>query len=167
MSEYLFEEIQAEHLPDVREIYTYYILNSTATFHQHILSLAEMRELVFFDNPKYITYIILDQGKLCGYVLLTQHKKREAYDTTAEVTIYLQPNYTGKGLGSRALKFIEAKAVANGFHVLVATICGENEQSLKLFEKSGYTKCAHYKEVGRKFDRWLDLIAYQKIIAAK
>lgn len=90
--------------------------------------------------------------------------KREAYDGTAEVTIYLKTGFTGKGLGSMALKYVENHAKHQHLHVLVATICGENEESIRLFSKNGYDKCAHYKEVGQKFGQLLDVVAYQKIL---
>jgi phosphinothricin acetyltransferase len=80
------------------------------------------------------------------------------------VTIYLKPEYTGKGVGSRALEFLEKVAVEKKFHVLLAIICGENEQSINLFMRRGFEKCGHYREVGRKFGRLLDVVSYQKII---
>jgi phosphinothricin acetyltransferase len=70
----------------------------------------------------------------------------------------------GRGLGGRGAQFIEDVAKSNGIHVLVATICGENEASIRLFERNGYEKCAHFREVGKKFGRWLDVVAYQKIL---
>lgn len=165
MNKIKFEEIQETHLTKVLEIYTYYVLNTTATFHAHVLDLEEMRELVVFDSPKYKTFVIYDEDTLCGYVILTQHKKREAYDGTAEVTVYLKHDYIGKGVGTLAVKFIEDYAKTKEFHVLVATICGENSKSIRVFERNGYIKCAHYKEVGRKFGQLLDVVAYQKIIS--
>ncbi len=164
-NEILFQEIQEEHLPQVLEIYNFYILNSTATFHMQPLSLEEMRELVFFDDPKYQTFIIKDSGIICGYVIVTQFKKREAYGETAEVTIYLSQDYTKKGIGSLAISHAEHFAHEQHFHVLVAGICGENRQSIRLFEKNGYTKCAQYQEIGRKFGRYLDVVYYQKILS--
>lgn len=164
--DYRFEEIKEIHLPDVLEIYNDYIMNSTATFHLKPLSLKEMRELVFFENKRYRTFVVIEEGKICGYVYLAQHKKREAYDDTGEVTVYLRSNHMGKGLGTAALKHIEGFAKGKSFHVLIATICGENEKSIRLFEKNGYFQCAHYKEVGKKFGKWLDLVAYQKILQA-
>jgi phosphinothricin acetyltransferase len=164
MSAYRFEEMSEVYLSGVLEIYNHYVLHSTATFHMHLLAVDEMREIVFFHNPKYQTFVILKNNDLQGYVLLTQYKKREAFDGTAEVTIYLKPDCTEKGIGSLALKYIEAVAKRVGIHTLIAIICGENSQSIRLFEKNGYFKCAHYKEVGRKFDRLLDIVDYQKII---
>lgn len=76
MSDIIFEEIRNEHLPFVLEIYNYYVLNTTATFHSRELSINEMKEIVFFENPKYKTFVINENGEISGYVLLTQHKKR-------------------------------------------------------------------------------------------
>ena len=164
MEKYRFEKIKEEHVEELRAIYLYYINHSTATFHKREISTDEMRDLVLFNHPKYEGYIMRCQETLCGYVLLTQYKTREAFDQTAEVTIYLKKGYEGQGLGSRALEFIENRAKTKELHTLVALICGENTGSIALFEKHYYTKCAHYKEVGHKFNRWLDLVCYQKII---
>jgi phosphinothricin acetyltransferase len=164
MKNYNFEQIKETDMTEVASIYNHYVLNTTATFHAHALTLSDMRELVFFENPKYCTYVIKENVQILGYVLLTQHKKREAYDATGEVTIYLRPDQIGKGLGSLAVTFIETVAKEKAFHVLLATICGENEKSIGVFERNGYIKCAHYKEVGQKLGKWLDVVAYQKIL---
>lgn len=164
MGEYCFVEMQEQYLNEILDIYTHYVLNSSATFHARVLTYEEMREIVFFNSETYKTYVIFEDSMICGYVILAQHKKREAYNTTAEVTIYLKPGFTGKGIGTMAVQYIERYARQQDLHVLIATICGENERSIKLFEKNGYIKCAHYKEVGRKFGKLLDVVAYQKII---
>jgi phosphinothricin acetyltransferase len=159
-----FEELTAERLPEVMEIYNYYILNTTATFHTRALTQEQMKEVVFFANPRYKTFAIISGGRLCGYVILSQHKKREAYDGTAEISIYLRQEYAGKGIGSQAVRFIEHYAREQGIHVLIATICGANNRSIRSMEKNGFEKCAHYKEMGRKMGQLLNIVAYQKIL---
>lgn len=159
-----FEEIRDEHLNSVLDIYNYYVVNTTATFHDHALSVDEMRKLVLFDNPRYRTFIILCETNICGYVILKRHKEREAYDKTAEVTVYLKPECIGRGLGNLAVQHIENFARNSDIHVLIASICGNNLNSIKLFSQNGYFKCAHYKEVGRKFGQVLDVVAYQKVL---
>ncbi len=159
-----FTKLTPEELPAVLEIYNHYILNTTATFHMHPLTLEEMRGIVFFDSPNYQTFSIKTGEALCGYVLLTRYKPREAYDGTAEVTVYLKPGYTGKGIGAQAIRFIEQFARQKQFHALLAIITGGNTPSIKAFEKNGYIKCAHFKEVGKKFEQLLDVVAYQKIV---
>lgn len=160
-----FQAAEPEHLPHILDIYSYYVLNSTATFQINPPSMEEMAQMVFFDNPRYQTFVILDAEVICGYVLLAQFKNREAYDRTAEVTIYLRPDYAGKGIGSRALQYIEEFARTRDIHVLVAVISGENQQSINLFARNGYSQCAFYRQVGQKFGQLLDVVAYQKILS--
>jgi L-amino acid N-acyltransferase YncA len=162
--EVTFEEMKEEYLEEVLSIYTYYILNTTVTFHIKPLSEQEMRALVFYDNPKHKAYVMRYENILCGYVILEPYRTREAYAGTAEIAVYLKPECTGKGIGSSAIRFIEEVARRNGIHVLIAAISGDNDKSIKLFAKNGYSQCAHYKEVGRKFGKWLDVVDYQKIL---
>jgi len=164
MTPYVFQKIKEDHLDDVLQIYTHYVLNTTATFHEKALTRDEMHVLVFFQNCRYQTFVALDGKTVCGYVFMTQHKKREAYDATAEVSVYLRPGYEGKGVGGLALKRIEEHARSQGIHVLLATICSQNTSSLRLFERNGFVMAAHYKEVGRKFEQWLDIFVCQKVL---
>ena len=166
MSKIKFEVITEKDVELVREIYLYYVRNSTATFHIREISLEEMKALVTFSEPKYEGYLIKMEDEVCGYVLLTQFKPREAFSHSAEVTIYLKHGYEGTGNGRIAIEFIETRArePEKEIHTLLALICGENIGSRMLFEKSGYSMCGVYREAGYKFDRWLDLITYQKLI---
>jgi L-amino acid N-acyltransferase YncA len=148
----------------VKEIYDYYILNSTATFHKDLISIEELKSVILIAHPKYKSFLIDYDGVTCGYCYISQYKKRQAYDRTAEITIYLKPEYSGKGIGEETLKLLETVAKNNEICVLIGIITGENQASIGLFKKCGYEKCAHFKKVGKKFDRLLDVVAYQKII---
>jgi phosphinothricin acetyltransferase len=156
--------MKEDYLPQILEIYNYYVENTTVTFHQHLLSIDEMKQLVFFDNPKYRAYAILSGNEVCGYVILTQYKVRESFNRTAEVTVYLKRNFARMGIGTKALRFIQQVASKTDIHVLVALITGENTASLNLFQRNGFEKCGYIKEVGYKFDRWLDLVVLQKLL---
>lgn len=159
-----FIEMNEDYLPRVLEIYNHYVQTSTATFHTQPLTLEEMRPIVFYEDPRFKAFVIFAAEQLCGYCILARFKAREAYRITAEATLYLHPDFTGKGIGSQVLTFLEDLARQNGFHSLIASICGENTPSIKLFEKNGYTKCAHFKEIGKKFGRLLDVVDYQKLL---
>ena len=145
-------------------VYNYYVRTSTATFHTEEIDETTFRGLLFPGYPRYDSWAVVVEGKAVGYVILARYKPREAYDGTAEVTIYLDPAFSAKGLGSAALTFVEARAREREFHNLLAIICGENTASIRLFEKHGYKQCAHYHEVGRKFGRWLDVVSYEKLL---
>jgi L-amino acid N-acyltransferase YncA len=164
MSEIIFKEMEEHHLQEVLDIYNYYVINTTVSFHTEPVTLNEFRGSVLFEKSMYQTFIIIKDSSVAGYVLINQHKKKQAYDLTGEVTIYLKQDYLGQGLGGKALAFIEGFARQKGYHVLIATICSENGASKYLFEKHGYQQCAHYREVGFKFGRRLDIVTFQKII---
>lgn len=159
-----FPEIGEEHLPEVLGIYNYYVLNTTVSFHTEPLDMAEMRQSVCSGGARFKSYAIMDGAEMQGYVLIARHKNKQAYDISGELSVYLKPGCTGKGAGGKALHFIEQKAAELGFHVLVATVCADNERSRQLFLRNGYEQSAHFKEIGYKFGRWLDIVSYQKIL---
>ncbi|AIQ12585.1 GNAT family N-acetyltransferase [Paenibacillus durus] len=157
-----FVEIGEEHLDEATEIYNYYVLNTTVSFHTDQLTVQEMKRNMLTGDPRFTSYAVMLEGEMQGYVLITRHKNKQAYDVTGEISVYLKPECTGKRLGRPALAFIEQIAAEHGFHTLVATVCSENNPSRSFFESSGYEQSAYYKEIGRKFGRWLDIVVYQK-----
>ena len=159
-----FVDILEEHLPLVQNIYSYYTQHTAYTFHSGLISLNELKEFLFIEHPKYKAFLIFSGDLLAGYCLLTQYKKRSAYDRTAEVSIYLKPDFTGKGLGSVAVKQLETVAGKTGIKVLLAFISEANMDSVRFFEKEGYVRCGHFKQVGEKFGKILDVFAYQKLL---
>lgn len=159
-----FIDIKKNDLEIIKDIYDYYILNSTATFHTDKISIRELKETIPIGHPIYKSFLINFNGKTCGYCCISHYKKRQAYNRTAEITIYLLPVFTGKGIGKLAVKKLEEVARQKGISVLIGIIAGDNYQSISLFEKCGYEKCAHFKQVGEKFGKILDVVAYQKIL---
>jgi L-amino acid N-acyltransferase YncA len=157
-----FREIKEEDFPVIKEIYDWYIAHSTATFHTDPILIAQLKEFIFIDHPLYKSYLVFNGDELAGYCFLTYYKNRQAYDRSAEVTIYLKPEFCGKGIGKTAMGHLEQVARRNGLKNLIGIIAGDNDGSIALFEKSGYSKCAHFKNVGEKFDKVLDVVAYQK-----
>lgn len=161
---YDFLEMNETYLPDITRIYNYYVTNSTATFHTRTQSIEDMRQIVFFNNGLYTCYVIIRGSEVCGYCILSPYHKREAFVGTAEISVYLAPEHSGKGLGGLAFDFVEELARARKLQVLIAAICHENEASIKLCERKGYVKCGHFKKVGKKFERVLDVVYYQKLM---
>jgi phosphinothricin acetyltransferase len=159
-----FIDLIDSHLDIVKNIYDYYIENSTATYYTEKISSQELKEFIPVGNPKYQSFLIMNDFECCGFGYLSQYKKRQAYDRTAEVSVYLKPEFTGKGIGTEVLRHLETIAKKNGISVLLAIISGDNDGSIRLFEKNKYEKCAHYKQIGEKFNKILDVVSYQKIL---
>jgi len=160
-----FIPLTEKDFPVVKDIYDFYVLHTTATFHTLPAAIALLKETIPVNHPKYKSYIITADNQICGYAFLAPYKDRPAYDRTAEVTVYLNQEYTGKGIGSAALEHLEDDARNSGeIKVLIGIISAENTNSVKLFEKAGYEKCAHFREVGEKFRKILDVVGYQKLL---
>ncbi len=157
-----FVDLIEEDFPIVKEIYDYYIQHSTATFHTEPISIKELKEFIYTDHPIYKSFLIKIENTLAGYCYFTYFKKRQAYNRTAEVTIYLKPEFTDKGIGKTAIHFLECEAQKTVIKNFLAVITGSNIESIKLFEKMGYIKCAHFKNVGEKSNQILDVVIYQK-----
>ena len=162
-----FTDLKEEDFELVKEIYNYYVINTTVTFHTDKLTAEELKKEILTGHPKYKSFLIKCDGIACGYCYLSQHNKRKAYDRTAELSLYLKPEYSRKGIGKISIDKIEEIARANGIKNLIGIIAEENIQSIKLMNKCGFEKCAHFKKVGEKFGRILDVVAYQKIIDDK
>ena len=144
-----FIDLKENDFEEVKEIYNYYVVNTTVTFHTDKLTAEELKKEILTGHPKYKSFLIKCDETACGYCYLSQHNKRKAYDRTAELSLYLKPEFSGKGIGKKNL---------------IGIIAEENIQSIKLMDKCGFEKCAHFKKVGEKFGRILDVVAYQKII---
>ena len=159
-----FKSILPENIAEVTSIYNYYVENSIATFHLDPISCQEMESTLLLGHPLYKSFVILCKNEVVGFCYLGQFRKKEAYDISAEVTLYIKHNYTGKKMGVEVLTFMEKTAKELGIKNLIGVITSENTGSLKLFERNGYFKCGHLKNIGIKFGRALDVLSYQKEI---
>ena len=159
-----FNPITKENIPFALEIYNWYVLNSTATFHLEAIPQKELERMVSIGHDKYQSFVILFDNEICGFCYLSQFRYKEAYDKSAEITLYLKQSYLGKGIGKTTLSYLENIAKGNNINNLVAVITEENIGSIALFEKQGYFKVGHLKNIGEKFGKAIDVVSYQKEI---
>lgn len=159
-----FKTIDKENIVDALIIYNWYVLNSTATFHLEAIEQKELERMVSIGHSKYQSYVILFDGVVCGFCYLSQFRYKEAYDKSAEITLYLKQGFLGKGVGKTTLTFLEEIAKKSKINNLIAVITAENTVSISLFEKYKYFKVGHLKNIGVKFGKALDVVSYQKEI---
>lgn len=144
-------------------VYNHYVIGSTATFQTEPVSPDEWAADAAGDPDRHGAWAIESDGAFAGYVVVTPFKSRCAYRDAAEVTVYLSPGHTGRGLGRAALAHVDDHAARAGLHALLAVVCAENAASLRLFEHAGYERCALLREVGSKFGRLLDVVYLEKL----
>ncbi|MBN1215011.1 MAG: N-acetyltransferase [Candidatus Lokiarchaeota archaeon] len=163
-SEIYFRPIENKDLKFISEVYNYFILKSTATYHIKILTEKEIRDYFMLFDPLIDGFIVSLGKEDAGFCLIKPYnKKKGGYFRTYEITIYIKNQYQKKGIGKKAIEYLEIIAKIKNIHVIIAGICTENISSIRLFERCGYIKCGFFKEVGYKFDRILDNVYYQKI----
>lgn len=155
-----------ERIEEAREIYNHYVRTSTATFAIEPVSADSFRAQVRWDDPSpWASWMILDeQQRMGGYCSLGPYHPREAYRYSGVVAVYLHHSQRGKGLGARAVRFLEDQGIQRGLHTLIALISGDNVASLALFEKLGFAPAGRLIQAGYKFGRYLDMITLQKML---
>lgn len=148
----------------IADVYNYYVLNSTATFHTQPASESYLESVLPWEHSVYETFLIKVDGKNAGFCYLGNFKPREAYNRSSEISIYILPDFQKKGVGLQVLVYLEGIAKQKRLKNLIGVITDENRASVKLFEKNGYQKVGHLKNIGEKFGRLLDVVTYQKEI---
>jgi phosphinothricin acetyltransferase len=148
----------------INEIYNHYVLNATSTY-QTEPSTREER-LAWFEahGPLHPVTIAEIDGQIVGWGSLSKFHPRAAYERSVEDSVYLRNDCRGKGIGSVVLADLIERALALGHHTVLGGIDFEQKASIALHKKLGFEPVAHYKEVGYKFGRWLDVVWMQKML---
>lgn len=158
----IFTKALSQHIESIRSIYNWYVQHTTVSFDIDPADFAKMTKLVLHEDERFPSYVMIREEQVIGYVMLSPFIHKHGSSRTAEVTIYIQHGFEGKGYGKQALKFIEERAVEYGFHTLISVICTENDASIAAFTKAGYQLKGILEQVAYKFDRYLDVSYYQK-----
>lgn len=102
--------------------------------------------------------------RILGFAVVSPFRERPAYATSVENSVYVTREARGRGVGETLLLELIRTAQGSGFHTLIARIVGENEGSIRLHEKCGFTLVGTEIEIGRKHGRWLDVVEYQYVV---
>ena len=141
----------------INDIYNHYIVNTIITFEVESLSLQQMEERIVEISAGHPYLVYEENSTVVGYCYASSWKSRCAYSSTLETTVYVHPDYTGKGIGKALMQELIKSIKQTSTHALIAGISLPNEASIKLHERMGFEKVAHFKQVGRKFNDWIDV----------
>ena len=150
-------------LAAITKIYNQAILRTTATFDTEPKSLEEQKLWFESHGPKYPVLVAEEDGKVIAWASLSKWSDRCAYSDTAEISLYVNENDRGKGIGRKLLKAIIREGEKSGLHSIIARIAEGNETSIHLHQSVGFEHIGIMKEVGRKFGKLLDIYFMQKI----
>ena len=154
----------AEHdLSAIKDIYNYAVLNTTATYDINPRDDKYFAGMLSEHTGKYLLAVYEDNGDIIGYVALSQFSRRDAYDITAELSVYVKADCQNKHIGTQLMEYALSYAqTENRFLTIVSLITSDNEHSIYLHKKFGFEFGGKIKNAGFKFNRMLGVDIYYK-----
>ena len=160
----MIRNASASDAKQICDIYNYYVINSTVTFEEELISTKEMSDRIDKVHSRLPWLVYEKENEVIGYAYATEWRSRIAYRYSAETTVYLKPGMHGKGIGSLLYKALIETIEPFSIHTLIGGIALPNDSSIALHEKLGFEKVAHFKEVGFKMNKWIDVGYWQLLL---
>jgi len=152
----------------IRQIYNHEVSNTVATFDLVPRSLEEQQRWITDRNGAFAAIVAIDaddeRGDVVGFGSLSPYKERAAYRTSVEDSVYVRRDRGGRGIGKLLLAELLRIGAASGFHAVFARISASSEASIALHRSCGFELVGIEREVGRKFNRWLDVALMQALL---
>ena len=148
----------------IASIYNKYVSATTITFETEPVTTEEMRGRVETISSAFPYFVYEYDGVVLGYCYAHLWKEREAYSKTLETTVYLAPEACHQGIGSQLMRHLIEDCRRRGYHALIACDTADNLSSLQFHRRLGFRQVSIFTEVGRKFDRWLDVIDLELVL---
>lgn len=153
-------------LPSILDIYNEAVLNTTATYDYEPRTL-DHRQAWFEDHVQhgYPVLVAVDEtSRVVGWSALNRYHDRAGYRFTTENSVFVAADRRGQGIGKLLLSPLIDAARERGFRAILAAIDADNVASVRLHARFGFEKVGHFKQVGFKFGRWLDVVYMERIV---
>ena len=157
-------EAKHEDAEAINEIYNHYVLTSTCTFHLEPVTTQERTEWLAEHSDRYPVILAVSDGKVIGWASLSPFRPRPAYVGTLESSVYIHHLHHRKGIGKLLMVDLISRAKDLGYHTIIAGAEASQTGSIRLHEELGFEHVATYKQVGFKFDTWLDTVFLQLML---
>jgi L-amino acid N-acyltransferase YncA len=153
-------------LASINDIYNHYVSRSTCTYQEEPEPIASRQAWFERHGPPHPVTVAELEGVMVGWGSLSAYHARSAYRFTVENSVYVHHQHQRRGIGGAILADLVARARAIGHRTIVAGIDASQDGSVALHARHGFIKAGELKEVGYKFDRWLDVIYMQLRLAS-
>jgi len=162
--EYSLSPISNEDRESIIDIFNYYVENSFAAYPENKLRYQAFDMFLHMSNGFPAGTIKDRSGKVVGFGMLRTHNPMPAFSQTAEITYFIHPDHTGKGLGKMLLGSLEKGAVEKCITNILANISSLNPDSIKFHQKNGFIECGRFRKVGKKKGQEFDTVWMQKLL---
>jgi phosphinothricin acetyltransferase len=153
-------------LAAINGIYNHYVVHSTCTYQEAPETLDGRRQWFAQHGNKHPVIVAVQDEQVIGWGSLSPYHKRSAYRHTVENSVYVHHQHHRCGIGSVLLQELINLSRNQGHRVIIAGIDGEQTASVEIHKKFHFEKVGHFKQVGFKFGRWLDVIYMELNLAA-
>ncbi|WP_062130815.1 GNAT family N-acetyltransferase [Demequina aestuarii] len=146
----------------IAALYNPYVRETVITFEYDEVSTEDMGSRIARVQELNLPWLVLeDEGSVIGFAYAAQYRPRAAYVHSVETTIYLAHGAGGRGLGRELYDALIARLRAGHAHSAISLIALPNDASVALHLATGWSEVGQLRDVGRKFDRWIDVAYYQ------
>lgn len=165
MSDYSTRSATERDLEGIAAIYSYAVDHSHATFDLEPPDVDYWRARLDGDHPGDHLLVAVDRDdSVVGYAYSWSYRPRPAYESTRETSIYLDESVRGKGVGKMLYPALLQTMAVSGVHTAVALVALPNPASERLHLACGFEKTGQLNQVGWKFDHWIDVAWYQRML---
>ena len=149
----------------ILEIYNHEVVHTVATFDLVARTLDEQRQWLAARSGAFAAIVAISDNAVVGFGSLSPYKERPAYRTSVEDSVYVHTSHQGRGIGKLLVAELLNVARVSGFHAVFARITASSTASRGLHSSCGFHLVGIEQEVGRKFNRWLDVALMQIVLA--
>jgi len=152
-------------LAAIRDIYNHAVEHTTAIWNEVLVDLDNRRAWMQARHGKGFPVLVAARdGRVAGYASYGDWRAFDGYRHTVEHSVYVDKEFRGEGIGRLLMQALVERARADGKHVMIGAVEAENRASIRLHESLGFRLVGVHRQVGRKFDRWLDLAAMELVL---
>ncbi|HEX2590229.1 MAG TPA: GNAT family N-acetyltransferase [Rhizomicrobium sp.] len=164
MSGVLIRRIEEGDLPALLDIYNHYVIHTAISFDVEPRTLADRQDwfATFRSEGRYQCFVAVEDGRAIGWASSGKYKERAAYQTSAELSVYLAPDKHRRGLGRQLYATLISALKGADIHRLYGGITLPNASSVALHESFGFKRVSLTSEVGRKFGKYWDVALYER-----
>jgi len=165
--QFLIRKMIEKDLNEAHFIYNYFIENSFSNFEENKISSRKFKSDYKKIILKKLPYLVAEHKKnVVGFTYLKNYRSKSGYRYTFENSIYIHPEYTNRGIGSKLLKKLIYSSKKNKNIRNIIAVIGDsgNKSSIKIHKKNGFKKIGILKKIGFKQDKWIDSVYMQLII---
>ena len=148
----------------INDIYNHFVLHSTCTYQEMPEPMEGRKSWFEKHGARHPVTVAEIDGQIVGWGSLSAYHARSAYRNTVENSVYVHHEFHRRGIGGVILADLIERARAIGHRAIIAGIDADQAASVALHRKFGFEEVGHLKQVGFKFERWLDVIYMELLL---